>query len=101
MYKINVEEILGTDLILRRTVPQLFMDIGEGKNILLIMDFNKVTIMSRSFASEYLFYKNESIYNIKEVNMCIFVKKMLDVVQNTNMKKNIINKKNIEKIAVL
>ena len=81
--KIILEKDLHTDLGMRYLAEMLFENLDNNVPKITI-DFNGITFMSRSFAQEYVFQKNQ-LKNIEfvEENMDVNVKKMFEVVYDS------------------
>lgn len=92
--EIVVRDIISEDLVLRSIVSNLFKEINTARSKDIILNFKGTKFMSRSFAQEYLDLKSKSKKAIKERNMPVEIKKMLNVVE-TSKPKAILNLKTI------
>ena len=79
MKEVNLKNTFAKKLGMRTTAKKLFDDIKSEKEVLL--NFQDIEFMSRSFAQEYVFQKHNSSVEITEKNMNDFVKGLLDVVE--------------------
>lgn len=79
MKEVNLENTFAKKLGMRTTAKRLFDDIKNEKKV--VLNFQDVEFMSRSFAQEYIFQKHNSNVEITEKNMNDFVKGLLDVVE--------------------
>lgn len=77
--EINLEKAFAKKLGLRTTAIKLFQDLENEKEV--ILDFKDITLISRSFAQEYVYQKHISKVHIIESNMSDFVKGLLKVVE--------------------
>lgn len=78
--KINLKETYAKKLGMRTTAKRIFQDLDDELTV-LILNFKDVEFMSRSFAQEYVYQKNNSCLQVKEVNMSEFIKGLLNVVE--------------------
>ncbi|WP_296809192.1 STAS-like domain-containing protein [uncultured Methanobrevibacter sp.] len=83
MKEVNLENTFAKKLGMRTTAKRLFDEIRDEKKV--ILNFQDVEFMSRSFAQEYVFQKHNSNIQIKEENMNDFVKELLEVVEEDYM----------------
>ena len=83
MKEVNLENTFAKKLGMRTTAKRLFDEIRGEKKV--ILNFQDVEFMSRSFAQEYVFQKHNSNIEIKEENMNDFVKELLEVVEEDYM----------------
>jgi len=61
------------------TAKKIFNEINKYEEV--ILNFEEIKFMSRSFAQEYTVQKHFSQSKITEINMDISIKKLLEVVQ--------------------
>ncbi len=78
--KVKIEQELNKKLSRRSTARSFFknLDISFPK---IIIDFTNVEFISRSFAQEYIYQKNNIDTEIIETNMVNFVENMMNVVE--------------------
>ena len=69
------------NLSLRYNANLLFDSIDKSKEQEIVLDFSKITFMSRSFAQQYLMRKKQSPKQIVEKNVPEVVAKMFMVVK--------------------
>ena len=79
MKEVNLRNTFAKKLGMRTTAKKLFDDIQYEKEV--ILNFENVEFMSRSFAQEYVFQKHNSNVEITEANMNDFVKGLLNIVE--------------------
>jgi len=77
--EIRIEKEIHKNLSMRSSAETFFNDL-DSNVAKIIIDFDNVEFMSRSFAQEYVYQKNQQKIEIIEKNMSDFVKKMLDIV---------------------
>lgn len=78
--KIDLEKSFAKKLGLGITAKKIFQDLDDEFDV-LILNFEDVEFMSRTFAQEYIYQKNKSNLSIKEENMSDFIKGLLNVVE--------------------
>ena len=78
--KINLEKAFAKKLGMGATAKRIFQDLDDELDV-LILNFEDVEFMSRSFAQEYIYQKNNSHVSIKEENMSDFIRELLNVVE--------------------
>ncbi|MDR3222424.1 MAG: hypothetical protein LBT66_01625 [Methanobrevibacter sp.] len=80
--EIKLEKIVNhTILGMRYIAENLFNDvINKNASMNILIDFQNITFMSRSFAQEYVYQKRNTNAEIVEKNMDDNVRKMFDVV---------------------
>lgn len=76
--EILLEEKCPKKLGMGPTAKKLFQEINKESDV--ILNFEHIEFMSRSFAQEYVFQKYNSKTKITEINMSDSIKKLLDVV---------------------
>ncbi|MDR2873307.1 MAG: DUF4325 domain-containing protein [Methanobrevibacter sp.] len=82
MFKeIKLSEISNTDLIMGHLAEDLFKNMNDNTHK-IIVDFNGVGFMSRAFAQEYIYQKEQISIEIEEKNMTENVRKLFNVVIN-------------------
>ena len=79
MKEVYLENTFAKKLGIKKKKKRLFDEIRGEKKV--ILNFQDVEFMSRSFAQEYVFQKHNSNIEIKEENMNDFVKELLEVVE--------------------
>lgn len=78
--KINLEKAFAKKLGMGATAKRIFQDLDDELDV-LILNFEDVEFMSKSFAQEYIYQKNNSYVSIKEENMSNFIRELLNVVE--------------------
>ena len=78
--EINLEERYSKKLGVGPTAKKLFDEIKNESSV--ILNFENIEFMSRSFAQEYVFQKHNSASEIEEINMDDSIKRLLDVVED-------------------
>ena len=73
-----LEEKCPKKLGMGPTSKKLFQEINKESDV--ILNFENIEFMSRSFAQEYTFQKYNSKTNITEINMSESIKKLLSIV---------------------
>jgi anti-anti-sigma regulatory factor len=87
--KINIKKDINIDLSMRFLAEDIFEIIGKNEKEVII-DFDEIEFMSRSFAQEYVYQKEQIPQtNIIEINMSENVKKMFQVVYDRLEKLNL------------
>ena len=77
--EIILEEKYPKKLGMGPTAKKLFQEIKNEKEV--ILNFQNIEFMSRSFAQEYVFQKHNAKCNITEINMNASIKQLLEIVQ--------------------
>ena len=77
--EIILEEKYPKKLGMGPTAKKLFQEINNEKEV--ILNFQNIEFMSRSFAQEYVFQKHNTRCNITEINMDASIKQLLEIVQ--------------------
>lgn len=77
--KIDLEEKYSKKLGVGPTAKKIFQEINNEQNV--ILNFENIEFMSRSFAQEYIFQKHKNNIEIKEINMNESIKQLLEVVE--------------------
>lgn len=83
--EINLKKEIGTDLGSRQKIESLFKNIPYNIN-LIIMNFEDIEFMSRTFAQEYLNQKHVASFEVMETNMPKSIKKMFKSILKLNNK---------------
>lgn len=83
--EILLRKEIGPDLGSRQKIEELFNNIDTNTSK-VIMNFEGIEFMGRSFAQEYLNQKNYAPFEITEKNMPQDVEKMFDVILKLNNK---------------
>ena len=78
---IIIKERISVDLALRNSADIFFDYLESNPQKEIIVDFNGIKSISRSFAHEYITRKNQSKKSITETNVSENVKKMFYVVE--------------------
>lgn len=77
--EIILEEKYPKKLGMGPTAKKLFQEIKNEKEV--ILNFQNIKFMSRSFAQEYVFQKHNTSCKITETNMDDSIKQLLEIVQ--------------------
>ena len=80
---INLKEEISSNLIIRLDAEQLFEKL-ENNTSKVVMDFEGIEFINRSFAQEYLIQKFNAKYEIEEINLPDEVKNMFNVILEWN-----------------
>ena len=72
--------MISSDLFLRDSADRLFDYVEKLKEKEISLNFKDTEFMNRSFAHQYLMRKKTSKKNVKEANVPLTVKQMLDFV---------------------
>ena len=88
--RISLFEVFGNNIITRNSISDFFEEIDSLKDDKIVLDFKKITFVSRSCADEYLKQRKASKKNILEVNMSNNICEMFSLV-NKQYKKEGIN----------
>ena len=91
--KIRIDKQIAVDLALRDSADKFFDSLDSLEQNKIIIDFNDVKSISRSFAHQYSLRKNMCKKTIKEVNVPVDVKKMLKIVSEPRPKTQLIDSK--------
>ena len=83
--EIILKKEIGTDLGSRQKIESLFKNIPYNIN-LIIMNFEDIEFMSRTFAQEYLNQKHVASFEVMETNMPKSIKKMFKSILKLNNK---------------
>ncbi len=83
---IRLTESIGSNLFLRTHADELFDSIESKKNTSVIVDFDGIQSISRSFAQEFLYRFEESTNIVTLINEPENVKKMFDIVKEPKKK---------------
>lgn len=81
--EILLKKEIGPDLGSRQRIEELFNNIDENTSK-VIMNFEDIEFMGRSFAQEYLNQKKSAPFEIIEKNMPREIKRMFDVILKLN-----------------
>lgn len=76
---INLEEKYAKKLGIGPTAKKLFEEIEKEPSV--VLNFENIEFMSRSFAQEYVFQKHNCEIEIEEINMNNSIKQLLEVVE--------------------
>jgi hypothetical protein len=80
-YCVRIGEVVSRDLAFREEARRFFDFLENRPKEGVVVDFEGVRTISRSFAHEYILRKKSSSKNIREINMPPNIAKMFDVVQ--------------------
>jgi len=78
--KIKIEKEVNKKLSRKASARKFFNDLDKSFTNIVI-DFEKVEFISRSFAQEYIYQKHNISINLTEKNMNNFVENMLNIVE--------------------
>lgn len=81
--KIKLVNQISKNLIFRDTADKLFDDINDINEPEIIIDFNKIKSITRSFAHQYLINKRKSKKNIIVINISPNIKNMFELIEKT------------------
>lgn len=87
--RISLFEVFGNNIVTRNSVSSFFEEINNSKKAKVILDFSRITFISRSCADEYLKQRKESKKNIVEVNMPKNICDMFNLVNRQYKKENV------------
>ena len=76
--EINLAEKCPKKLGMAPTAKKLFHEINQHSNV--ILNFENIEFMSRSFAQEYVFQKHNSKTDIIELNMSPSIERLIEIV---------------------
>jgi len=82
-------EVFGNNIITRNSMKDFFEEINSLKSNKLILDFKKITFISRSCADEYLKQKKAINKEIAETNMSENICKMFSLVNRQYKKEGL------------
>lgn len=77
---IKLNELFNSNLTMRYTAETLFESINKS-NPKVIVDFNNIKFMGKSFAQEYIYQKQQLPIEVIEINKCDFVERMFNAVK--------------------
>ena len=80
---IKLKEEIDSNLIIRLDAEELFKKL-EDNSSKVVMDFQGIEFINRSFAQEYLNQKFHAKYDIEEINVPDDVKNMFNVILEWN-----------------
>ena len=83
--EIILKKEIGSDLGSRQKIEKLFKNINENVSK-VVMNFEGVEFMGRSFAQEYLNRKHFASFEVVEKNMSEENKKMFEIILELNNK---------------
>jgi hypothetical protein len=83
--EIILKKEIGSDLGSRQKIEKLFKNINENVSK-VVMNFEGVEFMGRSFAQEYLNRKHFASFEVVEKNMSEDIKKMFEIILELNNK---------------
>ena len=81
--EVFLKKEIGTDLGSRQKIEKLFKDFDENVSK-VIMNFEGVEFMGRSFAQEYLNRKHIAPFEVVEKNMPEDIEKMFEIILKLN-----------------
>jgi len=77
---IKIEKEIYKKLSMRASAREFFNDLDKSFTDVVI-DFDNVEFISRSFAQEYVYQKHNMDINLTERNMTDFVESMINIVE--------------------
>ena len=81
---LKISEVISPNLLLRDTVSNLFNKINSIDNTNeIIIDFDGVSSITRSFAHEFITMLKKNKHNIKIVNESSYTHKMFELVKTS------------------
>ena len=83
--EVFLKKEIGPDLGSRQKIEKLFKNINEDVSK-VIMNFESVEFMGRSFAQEYLNRKHIAPFEVEEKNMPEDIQKMFEIILKLNNK---------------
>ena len=95
-----MSEIFSDNLTLRQNADKLFDQVDSLPKKKIVLDFNSVASMSRSFAHQYTLRKNKSRKEIIESKKTKDVTRMLELVKKSSKKEHLFNINKIKAIAI-
>lgn len=84
--EIILKKEIGSDLGSRQKIEEIFANIDENVSK-VIMNFEGIEFMGRTFAQEYLNQKHFAAYEVLEINLPLDIKKMFDMLLELNNKR--------------
>lgn len=78
--EIILEKEYGKKLGMSPTAKKLFQNVNNEEEI--ILNFENIEFMSRSFAQEYVFQRHYSNTDINEINLPDSISQLLDIVDD-------------------
>jgi len=78
---VSIRKALSPDLAFRMAADSFFDMLEALKSTEIVVDFDEVESISRSFAHQYVLRKKRSIKKISEINVPLHVKKMFEIVK--------------------
>lgn len=84
--EIFLKEKIGSDLGSRQKIEEIFTNIDENTSR-VVMDFEGIEFMGRSFAQEYLNQKHFATFEVIEKNVPEDIEKMFDTILKLNNRK--------------
>jgi len=87
----DIGDHLSEDLATRNGASRFFEFIESSRADMVVINFEKVQSITRSFADEYIKCKRASSMTIREENVPTNVRKMLEIVSASVEKKQVVN----------
>jgi hypothetical protein len=84
--KLNMEKEIYRTLILRDSAKTFFQKIIKENYNKVNLDFKNLDFMSRSFAQEYIYQRDNKNIEITEENLSPFIEGLLNVVEKDYIK---------------
>ena len=81
--EVYLEKEIGPDLGSRQKIEELFKNIDSNASK-VIMNFEGIDFMGRSFAQEYLNRKHIATFEVIEKNMSEDIQKMFEIILKLN-----------------
>jgi len=82
--KIQIARVISKNLLFRDSANELFDSINNSEAPEIVIDFNSVQSITRSFAHQYLINKEKSKKNIINVNIPPTIKTMFELIGKIN-----------------
>jgi len=79
--RIQIAKAISTNLLLRNSADELFNYINNLETSEIIIDFQKVQSITRTFAHQYLLNKEKSNKIINNVNLSPNIKNMFELIR--------------------
>ena len=82
--KIQLVKVIAKNLLFRGSADELFNQINNFEISEIIIDFQQIQSITRSFAQQYLKNKEQSKKKIIDVNITPTIKKMFELIGKAN-----------------
>lgn len=91
---------ISNNLALRTSAKRLFDMIKKDPNQVVEVDFIDIVSITRSFANEYVENKRNTLKTIREINVPLNVRKMLEIVDLDSPRRKLIETEKIQPIKL-